>query len=163
VLTSVLGIVFGILAYDGWLAILYGLLGVSMGAAGIAGAWAKHPLREALLGWCLLGLAGRAIVAGDILFLSVGIPIAAILVAVLIYDLRARPSTGGTFAALGGGALAVLSTVALAFAAPHLPPLCPGSPAAGNSVFLIAYPPSVSPWDTAERTYVLRCRETKVR
>jgi hypothetical protein len=134
-----------------------------MGAAGIAGAWARHPLREALLGWCLLGLAGRAVVAGDILFLSVGIPIAAILIAVLTFELRSRPSTAGTLAALGGGAFAVLSTVALAYAAPYLPALCPGSPAAGTSVFLIAYPPSVSPWDTAERKYVLRCLAAKVR
>ena len=162
-LTSVLGIVFGILAYNGWLAIVYGLLGVSMGAAGILGAWAKHPLREALLAWCLLGLAGRAVLVGDILFLTVGIPIAAILVAALTYELLGRRSTAGTLAALGAGVIAVLSTVALAYAAPYLPALCPGSPAAGTSVFLIAYPPSVSPWDTAERKYVLRCLEAKVR
>lgn len=163
VLTSVLGIVFGILAYNGWLAILYGLLGVTMGAAGIAGAWAKHPLREVLFGWCLLGLASRAVLVGDIFFLSVGIPIAAILIAALTYELLGRRSTAGTFSALGAGAVAVLSTIALAYAAPYLPALCPGSPAAGSSVFLIAYPPSVSPWDTAERKYVLRCLEARAR
>lgn len=41
-ITSAIGIAVGVHASEGWLAILYGCLGMSMGIAGMAGVWMKR-------------------------------------------------------------------------------------------------------------------------
>lgn len=65
-ITSVAGAVIGVLAWNGWLAIIYGTLGLTMGVAGIVGVWTRPPLRSALFGWFRVGIAGRAIVEGGL-------------------------------------------------------------------------------------------------
>src|SRR5712691_13211298 len=74
VVTSLGGIVLGVLGWNGWLAILYGALGVSMGAAGIVGALTSGPRRATLLGWFLVGIAARAILEGDLYLWFVSFP-----------------------------------------------------------------------------------------
>jgi hypothetical protein len=161
--TSVIGIYLGIQAFNGWLAILYGLLGASMGVAGIAAVLTKHPLREALLGWFLIGITSRAILE-SLYFIWIGwlisFVITVVLLGGLVFELSRHPSAARTLYALGGGAAAILSLVVLAFVAPYLPALCPAPRAAGASVLLIPYPPSAFPWDEAELKFDLRCLES---
>jgi hypothetical protein len=158
-----LGIYLGFQSFNGWLAILYGSLGASMGVAGIAAVWTRHPLRDALLGWFLIGITSRAILE-SLYFIWFGwfisFVIAVILVAGLVYELRRHPSADRTLYALGGGAAAILSLFVLAFASPYLPVLCPAPRSAGARVLLIPYPPSAFPWDEAELRFDLRCLET---
>jgi uncharacterized membrane protein len=158
--TSVIGIYLGIQAFNGWLAILYGLLGASMGVAGIAAVLTKHPLRDALLGWFLIGITSRAILE-SLYFIWIGwfisFVIVVVLLAGLVYELSRHPSAAGTLYALGGGAAAILSLVVLVYVSPYLPALCPAALAEGKSVILIPYPPSAFPWDEAELANSLRC------
>src|SRR5438270_13540743 len=60
--TSAAGIYFGVQVGNGWLAILYGLLGCTMGLAGVVAALVARPLRSGLLGWFLVGIAARAVI-----------------------------------------------------------------------------------------------------
>lgn len=158
--TSVIGIYLGFQAFNGWLAILYGSLGASMGVAGIAAVITKHPLREALLGWFLIGITSRAILE-SLYFIWIGwfvsFVIAIVLLGGLIYELRRHPSAAGTLCAMGGGAAAILSLVVLAFVAPHLPALCPAPRGESASVLLISYPPSAFLWDEAKLKFDLGC------
>jgi hypothetical protein len=158
-----LGIYLGFQAFNGWLAILYGSLGASMGIAGIAAVLTKHPVRDALLGWFLIGITSRAILE-SLYFIWIGwfisFVIAAILITALVWELSRRPSADRTLYALGGSAAAILSLVVLAFAAPYLPILCPGTRAVSGPILLIPYPPSAFPWGEAEVKFDLRCLET---
>jgi hypothetical protein len=152
------GIMLGVQAGEGWLAILYGALGISMGLAGVVSAFVDRPLRSALLGWFLVGIATRAVVVGDVFFLIVGVPIAGLLLAALALDLSVRPSATNTLWCLAGAASSVIAFVVLAVAAPHLPVICPTPPAAGRSVFLISYPSDNSfPFDGIGNQYFERC------
>ena len=151
--TSAAGIVLGVQAGNGWLAILYGLLGCSMGLAGIAGTFVARPLRSALFGWFLLGIALRTVLDGGVYLLWITFPIPVVLLGVLLYELTRRPSRSDTTAALGGGALALATLVLLALAAPSLPVICP-PPGSG---LLISYPPADFPWEQAEHHYTDVC------
>ena len=42
-LTSLVGIFLGVQVYGGWLSIIYGALGISMGLAGMVGAFVARP------------------------------------------------------------------------------------------------------------------------
>jgi len=154
-LTSVLGIYFGTREM-GLLAILYGLLGMSMGVAGIVAAWVEQPLRGALLGWFLVGIASRAIAETDVYSMYVSVPIAVLLLGAFVFEMARRPSAAGTRSALGGGALAILSLVALAFVSPYLPVICPtfGTEKYG---FAIAYPASTYLFVGTESRIFVQC------
>ena len=128
-----------------------------MGVAGIAGVWAPSPVRGVLFGWFLVGLAGRAVLEGDLFLWFISFPIAAVLIAALIFELVRRRSTAETLCALGGGALSLVSLVVLAYLAPYLPVICPGAFAARNPVALLSYPASTFPWDATELKYMERC------
>lgn len=156
-ITSLIGIALGVAGWDGWLAISYGALGVSMGVAGIVAPRLTGPLRSTLFGWFLLGLASRAVLEGDLYLWFISFPIAGILVLMLALELAHERSIPGALWATGAGALAVVSLVALAFAAPHLPAICPWSPAAGRTMVLISYPGSTFPWNVTELTYAEQC------
>jgi hypothetical protein len=155
--TSVVGIALGIQSFNGWLAVIYGSLGASMGNAGIIGVWVKQPLRGALLGWFLVGIGSRAIMEGTVYLFFISVPIAAVLLAALIYEMQRRPSVAGTLSALGGGALAILSLVVLAYVAPHLPALCPYMPAEGTSRASFSYPGGSFPWEGVQSQYFEQC------
>lgn len=155
--TSAIGIALGVHAGEGWLAILYGGLGVSMGVAGIAGVWMTGAPRGALFGWFLVGLASRAIVEGSVNLLLVSLPIAAALLSALTFELLHRPSIAGTVGAAAGGCLAVLALAVLAIVAPSLPVICAPFPAPGKAESFILYPGNTPPFDVAERSYDSRC------
>lgn len=157
VVTSLLGIALGVNAGEGWLAIVYGGLGVSMGAAGIAALRTTGARRGALLGWFLIGLASRAIVEGDLYFSFISIPIATALLAALAYDLIRRRSAAANVGAAAGGGLALFALVALAIVAPSFPTICQPLPASWKSEGFILYPGNTPPFDAAERSYDLRC------
>jgi hypothetical protein len=156
-ITSAVGIALGVHSGEGWLAILYGSLGMSMGAAGMAGVWMSGAPRGALLGWFLVGIASRALVEGDLYLVFISAPIAVALLATLAFELLHRPSVSGTLGAAAGGGLAVLSLIALAIAAPSLPVICQPFPAPGTSSWSIAYPGNTPPFDVAEQNYADRC------
>jgi len=157
-LTSLAGIFFGVQAGDGWLAIIHGSLGITMGAAGIVGAFVARPLRSALLGWFLVGIATRAVVGIDLFFLLVGVPVAAALLAAFAAELLIRRSTANTLWGFAGGASSIVAFALLVLAAPHLPVICQPPPPPGTSVVLFAYPgTSVWPWDGVGQMYFLRC------
>ena len=150
----------GVLAGNGWLAILYGTLGLSMGIAGIASVWAGAPLRAALPGWFLVGIASRSILEGSLFAWFVSIPIAAVLVAALILELLRHRSVASTVWASVGGGLAIYSLVALVYIAPNLPAICLPFPDPGRSAVLISYPYGDPPWDVPERNYQDYCFRT---
>jgi hypothetical protein len=152
VLTSLAGIALGLHAGEGWLAILYGGLGASMGSAGISTVWTTGATRGALLGWFLVGLASRALVEGDLYLIFLSVPIAAALLAALAFALQRQRTAAGTMGAAAGGGLAVLSLVALAAVAPSLPAICPPTRGPG-----ILYPGNTPPFDFAEYRYIERC------
>jgi hypothetical protein len=157
-LTSVVGIMLGVQAGDGWLAILYGALGVSMGLAGVVSAFVGRPFRSALLGWFLVGIATRAVVVGDLFFLIIGVPVAVVLLAALAVELSVRASATNTLWCLAGAASSVIAFAALAVAAPHLPVICASPPAAGTSISTISYPSDNSfPYDGIANQYFERC------
>jgi hypothetical protein len=83
--TSAVGIGLGAHAGEGWLAILYGCLGISVGAAGIAAVSLNGTSRGVLFGWFFVGLASRAIVEG-IYISGIGLPIAAAFLAAVRRD-----------------------------------------------------------------------------
>ena len=157
VVTSLAGIGLGVLAWNGWLAILYGALGVSMGFAGIVGALASGPLRATLLGWFLVGIASRAILEGDLYLALISLPVAAVLIAGLIVELvRARSTSAVAFGALGGAA-AIVALAILGAVGPQLPAICPTHSAQTRTFIEISYPPTVFPWDAAEQKYAEQC------
>ena len=61
VVTSLVGAILGVQASNGWLAICYGALGASMGLAAIVCCFVSGPTRAVFVGWCLTGLAARAV------------------------------------------------------------------------------------------------------
>ena len=154
--TSAAGIAFGVQAGEGWLAIIYGALGVSMGVAGIAGVWMTGALRGALFGWFLVGLASRAILEGDAYLSFISFPIAIALLAALAYELLNRRLAAKAIAAAAGGCLALLSLPALAIVAPSMPAICSPAAAFGRDESLVRYP-SATLFDAAEETYTERC------
>jgi hypothetical protein len=158
-ITSLVGIFLGVRSGEGWLAIVYGALGVSMGAAGIAAAWMTGVRRGLLLGWFLVGVASRAIVEGDLYLIFISVPIALLLLAALTIALLRRPSRASTLGAAVGGGLSIVVLVALAISAPSFPVICAPAPPQGTSELLISYPFSTPPFDAAERNYILRCLE----
>ena len=155
--TSAIGIGLGIHAGEGWLAILYGGLGVSMGIAGIAGIWRTGAPRGALFGWFLVGIASRAVVEGDAYLAFISIPIALALLAALAAELLRQPSAPRTLGAAAGGGLAVIALVVLAVAAPSLPVICAPHPSPGTSTWVFLYPGNSPPFDDAEQNYDMRC------
>jgi hypothetical protein len=155
--TSAIGIGLGIHAGEGWLAILYGGLGMSMGIAGVVGIWTSGALRGGLFGWFLVGMATRAIVEGDAYLAFISIPIALALVAALAVELLRQPSAPRTLGAALGGVLAVIALVVLAVAAPSLPVICAPHPSPGTSTWVFLYPGNSPPFDDAEQNYDLRC------
>ena len=155
-ITSVAEAILAIRAYGGWLAILYGSVGVSMGISGVLAPWAKEPNRSVLLGYFLFGIASRAVVEGAV-FLWLDIPfVLAPLTALAVAMLR-RPTFGRTLWAAAGAGLSILSLVALALATPIVPPLCPQPTATGTSEWGLAYPRGLPAWDLAEQRYFQRC------
>lgn len=161
-LTSLVGIFLGVQAGDGWLAILYGTLGISMGLAGAVSAFVDRPLRSALLGWFLVGIATRAVVGVDLFVLLVGVPIAALLLAALVVYLSIRASAANTIWSIAGAASSVVAFALLAIAAPHLPVICPQSPPAGKSVVLFSYPSdNIFPFDGIAVLYFERCAKAR--
>jgi hypothetical protein len=157
VVTSLAGIAFGVLAWNGWLAILYGALGVSMGVAGVVSTLTIGPLRATLLGWFLVGIAIRAILEGDLYLAFISFPAAAALIVGLIVELvRARSTSIMAFGAVGG-ATALVALAILGAVGPQLPAICPTHRAQTRTVILISYPPNVFPWDAAERKYAEQC------
>jgi hypothetical protein len=162
-LTSLVGIILGVQAGEGWLAIIYGTLGISMGLAGVVSVFVDRPLRSALLGWFLVGIATRAVVGVDIFFLIVGVPVAAVLLAALAVELSIRATAANTVWCIAGAASSVVAFALLAVAAPHLPVICPPSPAAGKSVALIAYPSDdIFPFDGIAVLYFERCAANRL-
>jgi hypothetical protein len=156
-LTSLVGIILGVQAGDGWLAILYGTLGISMGLAGAVSAFVDRPLRSALLGWFLVGIATRAVVGVDLFFLIVGVPVAVVLLAALAVELSIRASAANILWSFAGAASSVIAFALLAVAAPHLPVICPSPPPPGKSVILVSYPQdNIFPWEVAV-LYFERC------
>ena len=161
-LTSLVGILLGVQAGDGWLAIIYGTLGISMGLAGVVGAFVGRPLRSALLGWFLVGIATRAVVVGDLVFLIVGVPVAVVLLAALVVELSIRGSAANTLWCFASAASSVVAFALLAVAAPHLPVICPSLPAAGKSVLRISYPLDTEfPFQGIAVLYFERCAEER--
>jgi hypothetical protein len=158
-LTSLVGIIFGVQAGEGWLAILYGALGISIGVAGIVSAFVDRPLRSALLGWFLVGIAARAVVGVDLLFLVViGVPVALVLLAALGVELSIRASVANAVWAFAGAISSVVAFVLLVVAAPHLPVICQPPLPPGKSVILISYPPdNIFPWGDVALQYFDRC------
>lgn len=156
-ITSVAGAVIGVLAWNGWLAIIYGSLGLTMGVAGIVGVWTRPPLRSALFGWFLVGIASRALVEGGLYLWFVSLPIAVVVLSGLAFELFRRPSVAGTVWASVGGGLALYSIFALAYVAPNLPAICLPFPDPGKSAVLVSYPIGNPPWDFPERKYQAYC------
>src|SRR5258707_11329329 len=70
VVTSLVGAIVGVQAFNGWLAILYGALGVTMGLAAILSGFVSGPRRALFVGWSLVGLASRAGLQGQPYFLA---------------------------------------------------------------------------------------------
>jgi hypothetical protein len=156
-ITSAIGIAVGVHASEGWLAILYGGLGVSMGIAGIAGVGMTGALRGALLGWFLAGIASRAILEGDLYFVFISVPIAIGLLSALTFELIRGPSVARSLSAVAGGGLAVLALIVLAIVAPSLPVICQSFLGPGRSVTIFLYPGNIPPFDAVERNYIDRC------
>jgi hypothetical protein len=155
--TSAAGISLGLHAGEGWLAIIYGALGVSMGVAGMAGVWMKGALRGALLGWFLVGVASRAIVEGDAYLAYISFPIAVALVSALAFELLYRRSAAKALGAAAGGCLAILSLPALAITAPSMPAMCSSAAAFGRSQSMVFRYPATTLFDAAEERYTERC------
>ncbi len=155
--TSLVGIVLGVQAFNGWLAILYGALGASMGLAAILCAFVSGRRRDVLIGWSLVGLATRAVLEGDLYLWFVSLPIAAILLAALVANLAVLPSWSERTVALVAGIASIVSLALLASVAPSLPTICPPRQPPGTSISLVSYPPDVFPWDAAEHKYIDRC------
>lgn len=162
-ITSIAGAVVGVLAWNGWLAIAYGSLGLTMGVAGIAAVWTRPPLRSALFGWFLVGIAGRAILEGGIYLWLISIPVAVALLAALAFELVRRPSATATKWALAGvgrrrpcGLLAVCARLRGAKPVPDLHTVSgPGKVSSSRLV-----PTCNPPWDVAERKYQDYCFRT---
>src|SRR5260221_533422 len=75
VVTSLVGAIVGVQAFNGWLAILYGALGVTMGLGAILSGFVSSPRRALLIGWSLVGLASRAVLEGNLYLWIVSLPI----------------------------------------------------------------------------------------
>ena len=157
VVTSLVGAVVGVQAFNGWLAILYGALGVTMGLAAILSCFVSGPRRALFVGWSLVGLASRAVLEGNVYLWIVSLPIAAILLTALMVSLVRMPTWSERMSLLAAGIASILALTLLALAAPALPAICPPPPPPGKSVLLISYPPGVFPWETAERKYMDAC------
>ena len=157
VVTSLVGAIVGVQAFNGWLAILYGALGVTMGLAAILSGFVSGPRRALFVGWSLVGLASRAVLEGNLYLWIVSLPIAAILLIALTVSLVRMPTWSERMSLLAAGIASILVLTLLAVAAPALPAICPPPPPAGKSVLLISYPPGVFPWETAERNYMEAC------
>jgi predicted neutral ceramidase superfamily lipid hydrolase len=155
--TSLVGAIVGVQAFNGWLAILYGALGVSMGLAAILCGLVSGPWRAVLVGWCLVGLSGRAVLEGDLYLSFVSLPIAAILLTAFIVNLSRFPTSSERMSTLVSGIASILALTLLAVVAPALPTICPPRLPPGKSVSFISYPPDVFPWETAEQKYIAAC------
>ena len=153
--TSAAAIYFGVQAGNGWLAIFCGLLGCTMGLAGVVAALVARPLRSGLLGGFLVGIAARAVIDGGLYLFLFSLPVAAILTGALAIELNKARSRSSTKMALGGGVLALAALVSLALTAPAFPVICP-APITGPAI-RISYPPSGFPWDAAEYQYHVMC------
>ena len=147
--TSTVLAVFGARSGNGWLAILYGTLGVTMGVSLILSPFLGRPLRDTLLGWALVGLALRGFVDGTIYLWWITIPIAIIFLVVLF--LAVRGPLQQTAWAAAGAAASVTAFGLLALVAPNLPAICPGN---GPGIF---YPSNIFPWEAAEQRYMNEC------
>lgn len=155
--TSAAGIALGVHAGEGWLAIIYGALGVSMGAAGIAGVWMTGAPRGTLLGWFLVGVASRAIVEGDAYLAAISFPIAVVLLSALASELLYRRSAATALGAAAGGCLALVALPALAIVAPSMPAICSSAAAFGREQSMVFRYPATTLFDAAEESYTERC------
>src|SRR6266436_7812323 len=81
VVTSLVGAIVGVQAFNGWLAILYGALGATMGLAAILSCFVSGPRRALFVGWSLVGLASRPVPEGTIYLWMLSLRIPQILVA----------------------------------------------------------------------------------
>lgn len=156
-ITSAAGISLGLHAGKGWLAIIYGALGVSMGVAGMAGVWINGALRGALLGWFLVGVASRAILEGDAYLAFISFPIAVLLLSALAFELLYRRSAAKALGAVAGGCLAILALPALAITAPSMPAICSSAAMFGRSQSTALRYPATTLFDAAEESYTERC------
>jgi len=155
--TSLIGALLGVLGFNGWLAILYGALGASMGLAAILCTFVSGPRRAVFVGWSLVGLASRAVLEGDAYLWFVSFPIAGILLTALLVSLSRLPTWSERTSLLAAGIASILALTLLAVVAPALPTICPPRQPPGKSFSFIFYPPNDFPWDTAERKYVEAC------
>ncbi len=156
-LTSFILTFLGVQGGNGWLAILYGALGISMGLAGAVGVFMSRPVRSLLMGWFLVGMAARTILDGGLYLWFVDVPVAAVLVVALVVEVSKGKSAANAMWTAAGGGSAIVALTMLALEAPHLPAICPAPVAAGQSVALLSYPFNVAPWDEAERQYMSAC------
>jgi hypothetical protein len=156
-LTSLVLTFLGVEGGNGWLAILYGGLGVSTGLAGVVGVLSSRPLRSLLMGWFLVGMTARTVLDGGLYLGLVGVPVMILLVAALVVEVSKGRSVVNAMWTAGGGAAAVIALVLLAVVAPDLPAVCPARPALGQSVVLVSYPFYGWPWDAAEQKFIEAC------
>jgi len=157
VVTSVAGAILGVQASNGWLAILYGALGASLGLAAILCGVISGPGRAVFVGWCLVGLAARAVLEGDLYLWFVSLPVAAVLLTALIVSLSRLSSWSARLQTLAAGVASILALTLLAVVAPALPTICPPRQPPGKSVSFISYPPDVFPWESVELNYIAAC------
>ena len=157
VFTSLAGAIVGVEAFNGWLAIIYGALGASMGLAAILCGLVSGPRRAVLVGWCLVGLAARAVLEGDAYLWFVSLPIALILLTALVVSLSRSSTWSERTSTLAAGMASLLALALLAVVAPALPTICPPRQPPGKSVLSISYPPDVFPWQSVELKSITAC------
>lgn len=154
-LTSAVLIVVGLQGWGGWLSIVYGLLGIATGLSGVAATFVDRPLRSALFGWFLVGVAFRAIIDGSAYLIEFTVPIAALLLAALVVELNSHSNRTNVTAGLAAGAAAIVTIFVLRAVAPYFPAIClPEHPYGG---FVIGYPGNVGFWDEAQSKFAFAC------
>ena len=154
-LTSAVLIVVGIQGWGGWLSIVYGLLGIATGLAGVAATLVDRPLRSALFGWFLVGVAFRAVIDGSVYLIEFTAPIALILLVALFVELISHQNHVNIAAGLTAGAAAIVTIFVLRAVAPYFPAICvPQHPYLG---FVVQYPGNVGFWDEAQSKFEFAC------
>jgi len=152
-LTSAVLIFVGVQAWGGWLSITYGLLGIATGLAGVAATFVDRPLRSALFGWLLVGVAFRSIIDGSIYLVVFTAPLALVLLAALVVELTSHMQLANVAAALLAGAAAIVAIFLLRAVAPYFPPICPLT----HAGVYFGYPGNVGFWDEAQSKFDDAC------
>lgn len=156
-LTSVVLTIVGVQSWGGWLSISYGLLGIAMGLGGIAATFVERPLRNALFGWFLVGVAFRTILDGSVYLIFVTGPIALLLLVALAIELIHDRNRASVAASLAAGAGAIVAIFVLRAVAPNFPPICPSTHPPTIAGFVILYPGNVGFWDEAQSKFTFAC------